>query len=129
MSRVVFAFMYAVHFLPLAVVAAIGNVVGAIAFWLIPERRAVTRINLQKCFPHLPEDEREQLARAHFRAFCRSFIERGILWWAPRGRIERLVRIDGLEHLPKTGGRSCSRRISSAWMRRFRGSRSSSRSP
>ena len=97
--------MYVVHFLPLAVVAVIGNAVGAIAFWLIPERRAVTRINLQKCFPHLPEEEREQLARAHFRAFCRSFIERGILWWAPRERIERLVRIDGLEHLPK-GGRT-----------------------
>jgi Kdo2-lipid IVA lauroyltransferase/acyltransferase len=101
MSRIVFAFMYVVHFLPLAAVAAAGNLVGAIAYWLIPERRMVTRINLQKCFPQLPEDEREQLARAHFRAFCRSFIERGILWWAPRARIERLVRIDGVENLPK----------------------------
>jgi KDO2-lipid IV(A) lauroyltransferase len=97
--------MYLVHFLPLGVVAAIGNVVGAVAFWLIPERRKVTRINLQKCFPHLEEQQRERLARAHFRAFCRSFLERGILWWAPRERIERLVRIEGLEHLPK-GGRT-----------------------
>ena len=38
-------------------------------FWLIPERRKVTRINLQKCFPHKSADEREALARAHFRAF------------------------------------------------------------
>lgn len=104
MSRIVFAFMYAVHFMPLAAVAAIGNAVGAIAFWLIPERRKVTRINLQKCFPQLDEAQREALARSHFRAFCRSFIERGILWWAPRGRVERLVRIEGLEHLPKSGG-------------------------
>ena len=93
--------MYLVHFLPLSVVAAIGNVVGVVAFWLIPERRKVTRINLQKCFPYLGEAEREHLARAHFRAFCRSFIERGILWWAPRERIERLVCIEGLENLPK----------------------------
>ena len=93
--------MYLVHFLPLGVLAAIGNVVGAVAFWLIPERRKVTRINLQKCFPHLAYEERERLARAHFRAFCRSFIERAILWWAPRERIERLVRVEGLENLPK----------------------------
>ena len=41
------------------------------------------------------------IARAHFRAFCRSFVERGLLWWAPRDRIERLVRIEGLENLPQ----------------------------
>src|SRR5205814_9714581 len=49
--------------------------------------------------------ERESLARRHMRAFCRSFIERGILWWAPRGQIERLVRIEGLEHLNAVAGR------------------------
>ena len=101
MSRIVFGFMYAVHFLPLALVAAIGNAVGTVAFWLIPERRKVTRINLEKCFPELKKAEREKLARSHFRAFCRSFVERGILWWAPRRRIERLVRVEGLDNLPK----------------------------
>jgi KDO2-lipid IV(A) lauroyltransferase len=93
--------MYLVHFLPLGLVAAIGNRVGSIAFWLIPERRKVTRINLQKCFPQLAQEERETLAREHFRAFCRSFVERGILWWGSRERIARLVRLEGLEHLPK----------------------------
>src|SRR3989442_11908169 len=92
-SRVVFAFMWLAHFLPLRMTAAIGNAVGAILYWLIPERRRVTRINLEKCFPQMPPRSRERLARAHFRAFCRSFLERGILWWAPRSRIERMVRI------------------------------------
>jgi len=100
-SAAVFAFMYMVHFLPLRLVAPIGNAVGAAAFWLIPERRKVTRINLQKCFPQLSRNEREKLARAHFRAFCRSFVERGILWWGSRARIARLVQLEGLEHLPK----------------------------
>ena len=76
-----------------------GNLVGSVAFWLIPERRRVTRVNLAKCFPGMPAPERERLARAHFRAFCRSFVERALLWWAPRARVERLVRIEGLEHL------------------------------
>ncbi len=103
-SRLIFFLMWLVHFLPMAVIAAIGNAVGAAAFWLIPERRRVTRVNLEKCFPQMDPRERERLARAHFRAFCRSFIERGILWWAPRERIERVARIEGLEHLRALGG-------------------------
>ena len=75
-------------------------------FWLIPERRKVTRINLHKCFPHKSAEEREQLARAHFRAFTRAFLEQGILWWSPPGRIRKLVQLEGLENLrsgnPKT---------------------------
>src|SRR3954464_5198314 len=101
MSRIVLAFMWLIHWLPFRALAGLGNGIGAIAFWLIPERRRVTRINLQKCFPELSASEREELARAHFRAFCRSVIERGVLWWAPRARIARLVHIDGMEHLPK----------------------------
>ena len=104
MSRVILGLMWIAHFLPVAVIAAIGNAVGAVVFWLIAERRRVTRINLEKCFPQKSPPERERLARAHFRAFCRSFIERGILWWAPRERIERMVRIEGLEHLRALGG-------------------------
>jgi KDO2-lipid IV(A) lauroyltransferase len=99
MSRLVFAFMWLVHFLPLRIIATVGSLTGAILFWLIPERRKVTRINLEKCFPRMPPGERERLARAHFRAFCRAFIEQGILWWSPRERIEALVRIEGLDNL------------------------------
>ena len=104
MSRLVFAFMYLIHFLPLFLVARIGNAVGTILFWLIPERRRVTRVNLEKCFPKMDAPAREQLARAHFRVFCRSFLERGILFWAPRRRIERLVRIEGMENLRSIRG-------------------------
>ena len=99
MTKLVFAFMWLVHFLPLGLQAAIGNAVGSIVFWLIPERRKVTRINLGKCFPRMDAGERERLARAHFRAICRAFIEQGMLWWSPRARIEKLVRIEGIENL------------------------------
>lgn len=103
MTRLVFVFMWLVHFLPLAVQARIGSLVGRLAFWLIPERREVTRINLGKCFPQKSPAEKEHLARAHFRAFCRAFIEQGILWWSPRARIERLVRVEGWENLEGKG--------------------------
>ena len=103
MSRLVFALMWLVHFLPLGAQAALGNALGTLLFWLIPERRHVTRVNLAKCFPTMDPAARERLARAHFRAFTRSFVERGLLWWAPRARIERLIRLEGVEHLKALG--------------------------
>ena len=91
--------MWAAHFLPSRVLALVGDALGMLLFWLIAERRHVARVNLEKCFPAMAAAQRESLARAHFRAFCRSFIDHAILWWSPRSRIERLVRIEGLEQL------------------------------
>jgi len=95
--------MWLVHFLPLRLQAALGNALGSLLFWLIAERRRVTRVNLAKCFPEMDAAARERLARAHFRAFTRSLVERGLLWWAPRARIERLIRVEGLEHVRALG--------------------------
>jgi KDO2-lipid IV(A) lauroyltransferase len=101
--RIVLTLMWLAHSLPLAALAAIGRGLGSVAFWLIPERRRVTRINVAKCFPELGPGARERLAREHFRAAARSLLELGLVWWAPPERIERLVRIDGLEHLRALG--------------------------
>jgi len=98
-SRLVFGLMWLAHFLPNGVLAWLGEAAGAIAFRLVPERRNVTRINLGKCFPQLPANERERLARAHFRAFARAFADRAILWWGSRERVARTVSLEGREHL------------------------------
>ncbi len=105
MSRIAFALMWLVHWLPLGALAAIGNAAGTAAFWLIPERRKVIRVNLEKCFPHLGAADRERMARAHFRVFMRSFIEHAITWWGSRERFMRLVRLEGGEHLRALAGK------------------------
>jgi KDO2-lipid IV(A) lauroyltransferase len=105
MSRLVLGLMWLLRFLPAGAIARIGNAAGDTMFWLIPERRRVTRINLAKCFPAMKEQERERLARAHFRIFMRAFLERGVLWWAPAARVRELVRIEGAEHLHALAGR------------------------
>ena len=105
MSRVILGLMWLAHWLPLRIIARIGDMVGAVLYWLIPERRRVTRINLAKCFPTKGEAERERLARAAFRAFCRGFVDRAVLWWGSPARIRRMVRLEGLEHLDAAGVR------------------------
>jgi KDO2-lipid IV(A) lauroyltransferase len=104
MSRIIFGLMWLLRFLPYPIISIVGTATGTIVYWLIAERRRVTRVNLEKCFPQMKSNEREVLARAHFRAFCRSFVDRAVLWWSPRARIERLVRIQGLEHLKALNG-------------------------
>jgi Kdo2-lipid IVA lauroyltransferase/acyltransferase len=104
MMRLVVGILWLLHFLPLGALAAVGNTLGRLAFWLIPERRRVTRVNLEKCFPQMAPEARERLARAHFRAVTRSLVEHALLWWAPEARIRRLIRIEGLEHLQALRG-------------------------
>jgi Kdo2-lipid IVA lauroyltransferase/acyltransferase len=98
-TRLAIGLLWLLHFLPLGALAAFGNGLGRALYWMIPERRRVTRINLEKCFPRMDPRARARLARAHFRAFSRSFVEHALLWWAPRERIERLIRVEGLEHV------------------------------
>jgi len=105
MSRLAVFLMWLVRFLPFRAVAAIGEGLGAALFWLMPARRRVVRINLEKCFPAMPAAGRERLARAAFRAFFRSFVDRGVLWWSSRGRIARFVRFEGMEHLKALEGK------------------------
>jgi len=104
MTRLLIGLMWLIHLLPLGAQAAIGNAIGSVLYLLAGSRRRVTLLNLERCFPRMDPAGRERLARAHFRALVRSFIERGILWWAPRRRIERLIRIEGLEHARALGG-------------------------
>jgi KDO2-lipid IV(A) lauroyltransferase len=105
LSRIVFGLMWLAHWLPLGALAAIGNLAGSAAFWLIHERRKVIRVNLALCFAQLSEAEREKMARAHFRVFMRSFIERSLLWWAPKERVMRLMKLEGLEHIRALAGK------------------------
>ena len=36
--------------------------------------------------------------RKHVQSFMRGALDHGLLWWAPRRRLEKLIRIEGLEH-------------------------------
>ena len=105
MTRIALCFLWLLRFFPQKIIARAGGAVGGLLYWLIPERRKVARINLAKCFPRMPADERERLARAHFRAFCAAFVDHGTLWWSSRERIERLVRLEGVEHLRALDGK------------------------
>lgn len=96
--RLGLALVWLLHFLPLAVLGPIGRMVGIVLYILGHERRKVALTNLQLCFPHWSSAEQRRVARAHFQCVGRAALEHGILWWSSKPRIERLVRVEGLEH-------------------------------
>jgi Kdo2-lipid IVA lauroyltransferase/acyltransferase len=104
LARFVLALLWFLHWLPLSLLAPIGQLVGMFAYWLVASRRRVARINLRLCFPDLSSQQRERLLRQHFRAFGRGMVEGGIGWWGSPERLRRIVRIEGQEHVDALQG-------------------------
>ena len=104
LTRIGLGLIWLLHFLPLRRLAPLGERFGGLLYAFGRERRHIALTNLRLCYPQMGEAEREQLARAHFRAFGRSFIERGLLWWSPPEDIRRLVRVEGLERVRALAG-------------------------
>ncbi len=94
-TRLLLAFLWLFHFLPLPLQAACGNALGRAAYGLVSSRRKVALRNLELCFPEMNADERERLAREHFRWLGRSLLERGLLWYASPERLRRLIHVEG----------------------------------
>ncbi|MBS0375535.1 MAG: lipid A biosynthesis acyltransferase [Proteobacteria bacterium] len=85
--------------LPWRTQSALARALGSIAWYVARRDRRTTLVNLRLAFPALTERERRALGRAHFRSLVYSLFETGLVWFDRRGRLERLVRIDGREHL------------------------------
>lgn len=103
-SSLLVGFLWLLHWLPLPVLRALGWLLGRLLYTFGRERREVTLINLRLCFPDKTEAEREELARRNFVAFSRAVLDRTLGWWASKERLERIIRITGVEHLKDPAG-------------------------
>ena len=104
MTRVALAIIWLLHFLPLNLLSLVGRGFGLLVYAVAGDRRRVATTNLRLCFPEWSDAHRAYIVRRHFQAFGRAVLERGILWWASRERVLRIVRIEGLEHWQAVAG-------------------------
>jgi Kdo2-lipid IVA lauroyltransferase/acyltransferase len=98
-SQLLVALLWLLHWLPLPLLAVLGNGLGLLLYAVLAQRRRVVEVNLRLCFPDWSPAARGRLARRHFRSLGRSVLERGLLWWAPRERLARLIRLEGTDGL------------------------------
>lgn len=99
MTRVLVGLLWLLHWLPLSVLAPIGRGLGALLYVLARRRRRIATTNLRLCFPDREPAQIDALCREHFKLVGRSILERGIQWWGSPARIERLVKVTGVERV------------------------------
>jgi len=80
----------------------VGRGIGRLAHRLAGERRAITRRNIELCFPDLSIEERDQLAQRHFEALGISLMEMGLGRWASDEELCAMTTISGAEHIQRT---------------------------
>jgi Kdo2-lipid IVA lauroyltransferase/acyltransferase len=90
--------LWLLQWLPYRWIRALATPLAALAWQLAGSRRRVTLVNLGLCFPDWTEARREQVARAHFRAFLSSMLSTGLQWFASRERLSRACQLVDLHH-------------------------------
>ncbi|MGD2139330.1 MAG: lipid A biosynthesis acyltransferase [Burkholderiales bacterium] len=98
LTRAALGLLWLMHFLPAAMLARTGELIGLLFMLLSRERRKVVRTNLDLCFPELTRAQRKDLARAHFRAFGRAMAETTVAWWSNADKVRALACVEGKEH-------------------------------
>lgn len=99
--------LWLLHLLPQPLLVPLGEALGGLLYRFGRKRRRIAEINIELCFPELAAEARRHIVRDHFALLGRSMLERGILWWGSRARIEHLVRVVGEEkiHAERAAGR------------------------
>ncbi len=85
--------------LPYRWLLGIGTVCGRLLMRVLPKRRQIAAINLQLCFPDLGQAEQQALLRRHFESLGIAVLEIALSCWATDRRLDRLVSVQGLEHI------------------------------
>jgi Kdo2-lipid IVA lauroyltransferase/acyltransferase len=98
-ARFALGLLWLAQCLPVRAQMALGAALGALLHALAADRRRIATRNIELCLPELDANARGQLVREHFRWLGRSIVERGLLWYAPRERIEHLIEVEGDVHL------------------------------
>jgi Kdo2-lipid IVA lauroyltransferase/acyltransferase len=98
LARLLLALAWLLHGLPLGVQAMLGRGFGRLLHLFGARRRRIALRNVELCLPELSEPQRRALVREHFGWLGRSLLERAVLWYAPRQRLQRLIQVQGDVH-------------------------------
>jgi KDO2-lipid IV(A) lauroyltransferase len=98
-TRLFIALLWLVQHLPVSWQSALGARLGRVLHGLARSRQRIALRNVELCLPELDASARKALVREHFRWLGRSLLERGLLWYAPRERLQRLIEVEGDVHL------------------------------
>ncbi|MDE2612996.1 MAG: lipid A biosynthesis acyltransferase [Burkholderiales bacterium] len=105
LARLGLALAWLFQWLPLPLQSLLGGWLGRLLHASAGQRRRIATTNVALCLPELDAHARSALVREHFVWLGRSLLERALLWYAPRARLERLIRVEGDVHLAERSTR------------------------
>ena len=85
--------------LPYGIQLKIGKSLGLLAYYFSKREKNIAKINLKLCFPDLNPVQLDLLLKKNFISAGQSTLETLFAWWASPKRLEKLIHIDGLEHI------------------------------
>lgn len=88
-------FFRVLSFLPLPLVAILGQGVGLMFYALGPSRRGIALKNISVCFPELTVDEVRTINRRHYQMAGQALFATPMNWWISQRRYNRLVTVHG----------------------------------
>jgi len=93
-------FLYVLTFCPVKIQLFLGGQLGSILLFISPQRKNITKINLQLCFPDKTPIELEKMVKEVFKDIGKGLIETGIAWWKSDRFIDKLItKKTDFEHL------------------------------
>jgi len=78
-----------------------GAKVGELAYRLPLPQKAVVDRNLRWCFPEWSQEQRDRVAKEHFRDSGITLCETALAWFADRDRLLSSAELEGLEELDR----------------------------
>lgn len=91
--------LYAITWLPLPVIRALGAGVGKVLVLAAPKRGRVARRNVALCFPEMSEAEQKTIVEENVRRTGMALFETAMGWWWPAWRVKRHFVVEGYEHV------------------------------
>lgn len=89
--------LYLLVMLPYPVIMRIGRVIGRITMSVMKRRAFIARRNIELCFPHLNDTERQTLIKKNFESVGMGLMETGMAWFWSDRRMQRWMQVFGIE--------------------------------
>lgn len=80
---------------PVVVIDRVAELLAAIAYRRNRKRVRYASVNIALCFPDKSQAEIDASVREHFSYHMKSVMHYGLIWWAPRFRLRRMVMLQG----------------------------------
>jgi len=99
---VTIGFSWLIYLLPNRLVDGAGSRLGDALRLSNKKRRNIATTNISMCYPDLTEEQVQLFVKRHFRAYGRSILHYGFIFWASRKAVEQRIELHGKQHIDQS---------------------------